>query len=112
MQPKSTWNRLVQELVSEVQKLNGKPAEGTRITGKFFRVWMDVKAAFTGKDRKAILNSCDFGEQQAIDTYDDILENESEQISVSVRAMILAQKTILLADHNRVKALRDALVKA
>lgn len=109
---KDTSKKCKQELVSEVQKLNGKPAEGTLTSGKFFRVWMDVKAALTGKDRKAILNSCDFGEQQAIDTYDDILENESEQISVSVRAMILAQKTILLADHNRVKALRDALVKA
>jgi hypothetical protein len=35
--------------------VEGTPEEGTRITGKFFRVWMDVKAALTNKDRKAIL---------------------------------------------------------
>lgn len=107
-----TSKKCKQELVAEVRTLHGEPAEGTLTSGKFFRVWMDVKAALTGKDRKAILNSCDFGEQQAIDTYDDILENDSDQISIPMRSLILAQKTLLLADHNRVKALRDALVKA
>ncbi len=37
---------------------------------------MDVKAAFTGKDRKAILNSCEYGEDQALDSGYVILEDE------------------------------------
>lgn len=31
---------------------------------------MDVKAALTGKDRKAILNSCEYGEDIAKDSYE------------------------------------------
>ncbi len=61
----STSEKSNKALVSEVTKLGGKPAEGTLASGKFFRVWMDVKAALTGKDRKAILNSCEYGEDIA-----------------------------------------------
>ena len=50
------------ELEREVELLGGTPAKGTKVSGKFFRAWMDVKAAITGKDRKAILESCEYGE--------------------------------------------------
>jgi len=106
-----TSKKCKHELVAEVLKLNGKPATGTLTSGKFFRVWMDVKAAITGKDRKAILNSCDFGEVHAINIYTELLEQESDKISIPLRTMILEQKTRLVSDHNRVKALRDALVR-
>src|SRR5436190_11797723 len=57
------------ELTREIFMLGGKPVEGTKTSGKFFRVWMDMKAALTGKDRKAILSSCEFGEDAAVETY-------------------------------------------
>lgn len=101
-----------QELVMEVNKLGGKAAEGTMTSGKFFRMWMDVKAALTGKDRKAILSSCESGEDKALDTYDDALENDLEHLSAEQQTMIIAQKTLLKADHDHVKALRDGLVDA
>ena len=94
----------------EVNTLGGEEAEGTKVSGKFFRMWMDVKAALTGKDRKAILNSCEYGEDQAIDTYEEALENDSEHLSVEQQNMILIQKSLLKADHDHVKALRNALV--
>ena len=49
------------ELVAEIHRLDGTVDEGTRTTGKFFRIWMEVKAALTGGDRQAILSSCDYG---------------------------------------------------
>lgn len=97
------------ELSAEVKKLGGTATEGTRTTGKFFRVWMDVKAALTGKDRKAILNSCEYGEDVAKETYKDALENDAVNLSAEQRAMIKAQHTLLVADHNKVKTMRDLL---
>lgn len=97
------------ELSAEVKKLGGTASDGTRTTGKFFRVWMDVKAAITGKDRKAILNSCEYGEDVAKDTYKDALENDAENLSAEQRAMIKAQHTLLVADHNKIKNMRDLL---
>ena len=99
------------ELVVEVTKLGGKIAEGTMITGKFFRVWMDVKAALTGKDRKAILNSCEYGEDMAVDTYNKALRNNMEDITAEQQTMLNAQHALIKADHDKVKSMRDALVE-
>ena len=89
----STSQQCQQELVGEVTKLGGEIAEGTTVSGKFFRVWMDVKAALTGKDRKAILNSCEFGEEAATDTYDDVLEDEMEHLTPEQHLMINQQRS-------------------
>ncbi len=106
----STSRHCKQELTTEVLKLGGTPAEGTMVSGKFFRVWMDVKAALTGNDRKAILNSCEYGEDIAKDTYKKALANDSENLSTEQQTMVKAQHTLLVADHDKVKALRDEVV--
>ena len=98
-----------QELATEITSLGGTPTEGTKNTGKFFRVWMDVKAALTGKDRKAILSSCEFGEDNAIDTYEDVLQNDAEDLSANHISMITAQMVSIRADHDSVKVMRDEL---
>lgn len=97
------------ELKAEVTNLGGEVAEGTMVSGKFFRVWMDVKAALTGKDRKAILNSCEYGEDVAKGTYEDALNDDAEDLSPELQAIIKAQHTLLVADHDKVKAMRDAV---
>jgi uncharacterized protein (TIGR02284 family) len=107
----ATSNKCKQELDAEVRRLGGEPTEGTKTTGKFFRVWMDVKAALTGKDRKAILNSCEYGEDAAKETYEDALKNDAENLSTEQQVMIKAQHTLLKADHDKVKSMRD-LIKA
>lgn len=99
------------ELVNEVNLLDGKVAEGTLAMGKFFRAWMEVKAALTGRDRKAILNSCEFGEEAATDAYDKVMENESEHLTAEQYFMISDQKTILIVDQDHIKILRNALVE-
>lgn len=99
------------ELVKEVQRLGGEPAEGTKTTGKIYRAWMDVKATLTGNDRKAILNSCEYGEDVAIEAYDNALKNNTEDISTEQQIMLNAQLQLIKADHDKVKGLRDMLVE-
>lgn len=108
----STSKKCKQELVEEVNTLGGEPAEGTKTSGKFFRTWMDVKAALTGKDRKAILDSCEFGEDKAQETYNSTLENELNHLSPEQKTMVYKQRSLLKADHDHVKSLRDALAEA
>ncbi len=108
----STSGKCKSELVAEVTKLGGTPAEGTRTTGKFFRVWMDVKSALTGKDRKTILNSCEYGEDVAKGTYEKALESHAEHLSAEQQTMVKAQHALLKADHDKVKSMRDVLVEA
>lgn len=95
------------ELRTEVSRLGGKPEEGTRVTGKFFRAWMEVKSALSTDDRATVLNSCEFGEDKALEAYEDVLES-SGNLSLEQMHMITAQRSKLQSEHDRVKALRDA----
>lgn len=106
----STSQKNVSELRAEVTRLGGKPEEGTRVTGKFFRAWMDVKAAFTGNDRHTILDSCEFGEDKALEVYESALEDNKNLTAEQIQ-LVSQQQTALRADHDRVKALRDASAK-
>lgn len=108
----STSQKCKQELVTEVKILGGKIADGTKTSGKFFRAWMDVKAAITGKDREAILNSCEFGEDKALETYNEVIEDEFKYLSASQKNMIIDQKSLIKKDHDHVRSLRDALADA
>ena len=104
----STSQRCKTELVAEVNKLGGTAAEGTLISGKFFRVWMDVKAALTGKDRGAILSSCEFGEDAAKDTYVKALEDELENLNSNQQIMIKSQLALLVADYDKVISMKNS----
>jgi uncharacterized protein (TIGR02284 family) len=86
---------------------NGEaPAEGTTARGKIYRLWMDVKAVITGHNRKAILASCEFGEDAAQRAYQQALDTEG--ISEDVRMLITDQKTRLRRSHDQIKRMRDA----
>jgi uncharacterized protein (TIGR02284 family) len=98
-----------EELATEIVSLDGTATEGTKTSGKLFRVWMDVKAALTGEDRHAILSSCEFGEDQALQTYRDVLKDDREHLSASQIDMITKQMSLLKGDHDKVKAMRDAV---
>lgn len=95
------------DLSREILSLGGEPTEGTKNSGKLFRAWMDIKAALTGKNRKEILGSCEFGEDAALDTYKTIIANEDNILTEDILNLIKTQKQEIQLDHDRVKALRD-----
>lgn len=94
------------ELTAEVTRLGGDAAEGTTNSGKIYRVWMDLKAAITGKDRKTILENCEFGEDAAQKAYDLAL-NADADLEPALRDLIVRQKATLRTGHDEVKRLRD-----
>ena len=100
------------ELDDTILKLGGTPTESTKITGKFFRMWMDVKVALSSNDRKTILNSCEFGEDMAVETYNKVLRDKAEDLSAEQLKMVEDQFTLINADHYKVKNLRNKLVEA
>lgn len=96
-------------LVQEVQFLGETPESGTTTSGKIYRAWMDIKAVFTGHDRQTVLNNCEFGEDAAKKAYKMALDTEG--LSPNLRTILLAQQTELIAAHNHIKTLRDAMQK-
>lgn len=95
------------ELVQEVTKLGGTPIEGTTVSGKIYRAWMDIKSALTSKDRKAILNSCEFGEDTALKTYEGEIEGNSLD-GTEYLLIVKDQYSKIKSGHDKIKQLRDA----
>jgi uncharacterized protein (TIGR02284 family) len=102
----SESRRYVNELNSYVSRSGEEPADGTTLSGKIYRAWMDVKATFTGKDRKAILASCEFGEDAAQRAYDQALESDAD-FTTEIRQVIAEQKSSLKKSHDKIKKMRD-----
>ncbi len=97
------------ELIEEVKKLGGIPDEGTKNCGKFFRAWMEVKAALTGNDRRAILNSCEYGEDVALEIYKNVLIQEVHEINSAEQNLLNKQYALLKSDNNKLKMVRKVL---
>ena len=92
-------------LANEVQVLHGELAKGTTNSGKIYRAWMEVKAAFTGHNRHEILASCEFGEDATQKAYRTALEHKG--LPTYLRQTIQQQQRTLRASHDEIKALRD-----
>src|SRR5687768_1281958 len=94
------------ELIAEVRNLGGEPASDTTQSGKLYRVWMDIRAGISARDRKSILSLCEFGEDSALKAYKLALESDAE-IPADVRQLILDQREELQRSHDIVKRYRD-----
>lgn len=99
--------RYANELSRFVRERGETPSGGTTLRGKLYRAWMDVKATFSGSDRKAILASCEFGEDAAQRAYNDALASDAELPS-EVRQVIVDQQSSLKQSHDRIKRMRDS----
>ncbi len=97
----------VNDLSKYVASSGEKLETDTTFRGKIYRAWMDVKATFTGKDRKSILASCEYGEDAAQKAYDTALSSDAE-LSTEIRQLIMDQKTSLKRSHDIIKKMRDA----
>ncbi len=95
------------ELAAEVAMLGEVVATGTMASGKIYRTWMDVKAFFSGSDRKTILDNCENGEDAALVAYRSALE--SDDLIPSQRDILLNHFDVIKVSHDEIRALRDVL---
>lgn len=96
-----------QQLVQEVRTIGGDADwNETTNSGKIYRVWMDVKAAFTGNTDKSALELSEFGEDAAQKAYDSALTSDVV-LPANVRALLVTQKSELKASHDLIKRERD-----
>ena len=102
---KSESIKYTAELHNRVLQLGGEPTDSTTVSGKIYRAWMDVKATFTGKDRKSLLAACEYGEDAAQKAYQDALDEQG--LPADIIDLIAQQKTSLRQSHDEIKAMRD-----
>lgn len=103
-----TSRRCRAELVSEIRQLGGVPTDSSTNSGKFFRVWMDVKPSLNNEDLLALLDSCEYGEEHALRTYDEILNDEAEALNDSLFKVVRSQYDELSVGFDTVRSMQEA----
>lgn len=92
-------------LESKVIAYDGSTDGGTTASGKLYRAWMDVKAAFSGGDRASVLSNCEAGEDTAQKAYKTAIEDP--EVMEETKVLLREQKQSLRTSHDKIKALRD-----
>ncbi|MXV16061.1 PA2169 family four-helix-bundle protein [Hufsiella ginkgonis] len=95
-------------LATEVAAAGESIETGTTNSGKVYRAWMDIKAVFTGHDRKTVLANCEFGEDAAQKAYKMALKDDD--LPAHISSLVFDQQQKLKVSHDRIKALRDSQV--
>jgi uncharacterized protein (TIGR02284 family) len=99
----------VRELQAEVRALGGDPETSSSVSGTLHRAWVDLKSTLTGKDDVAVLNEVERGEDVALKAYKEARQKATEKgLPANVIALIDKQLQGVQANHDKVKALRDA----
>ncbi len=98
------------DLAEEVQVMKKDVENGTTSSGKIYRMWMDVKGAFSGHNRHTILNDCHAGEDAAQKAYAAALAHED--LPAYLRKMLEAQMKTFKASHDEIKALSNQEVES
>jgi len=96
----------VQELTEAVNQTGGEAEVSHSASGTIHRAWLDVKATFTGHDRKSVLAECERGEDAIKKAYKDALVPESG-LSTENERVVARQQEGIIAAHDQIKFLRD-----
>jgi uncharacterized protein (TIGR02284 family) len=95
------------ELIFEVERMGGIPAQNSKNDDNFFKVWMNVIAILTGKNRNPILNSCKYSDDIAVNSYSETIKKHRRYITHEQKTMLKCQYFLIKADNNKVRELLE-----
>jgi uncharacterized protein (TIGR02284 family) len=112
---KAIFERLADESRDNVHELSravdelGDEAEtdSTSGSGAIHRAWLDVKATFSGNDRRSVLEECERGEDAIKKAYQSALA-DNIGLSAGIAELITKQQQGVIKGHDEIKALRDS----
>jgi|SRR6185436_16796886 len=103
----STSKQFREELAKQVISNAEEPKTDTSVPGKVYHAWMDVRAALSSNDRKAVLKSCEYGEDVAVKAYEEVLSDNINDITSEQHQIVRRQYNTVKAQHDKIRTLRD-----
>ncbi|HEX8840964.1 MAG TPA: PA2169 family four-helix-bundle protein [Sphingomicrobium sp.] len=99
--------RVVEDLRAEVRRLGGNPEDDGSFMGKTHQRFLDLKAAITGRDDKAIINEVERGEDYLKEKFETALE--SGNLSGETRAAVERAYQSVRAGHDQMSQLKHGM---
>lgn len=94
--------RFAADLQNEVRKLGGDPENTGSTAAAMHRGWINIKSAVTGEDEGAVIAECERGEDSAVKSYEDAL---NQDLPADVAATVRDQFTQVKEAHDRIRSL-------
>jgi uncharacterized protein (TIGR02284 family) len=94
------------QLRVHVVELGGKPEQSGSAAGALHRGWVAAKAKLSTFDDLAVLEECERGEDVALRSYRDALEQD---LPTPIRDLVQRQYEGAKQNHNDIRRLRDSL---
>jgi len=100
-------NRLAEELRAEVRRVGGNPEDDGSFLGKTHQRFMDLKAAITGRDEKAIINEVERGEDYLKEKFETALNNAD--LPAESRSVVERVYQSVRQGHDQISALKHGM---
>ena len=99
--------RVCEDLRAEVRRLGGEPEDDQSTMGALHQRWLDLKAAVTGRDEKAIINEVERGEDYLKEKFEAALN--SEHLSGESRAVVERAYQSVRKGHDQIASIKHGL---
>ncbi|HYC94883.1 MAG TPA: PA2169 family four-helix-bundle protein [Sphingomicrobium sp.] len=100
-------SRVAEDLRAEVRRLGGDPNDDGSFAGKTHQVFLDLKAAITGRDDKAIINEVERGEDYLKEKFEAALQ--SDKLTGESRAVVERAFTSVRRGHDRIAEIKHSM---
>jgi len=103
-------NTCVEDLRAEVRRLGGEAEDDQSTMGSLHQRWLDLKAAITGRDDKAIINEVERGEDYLKGKFEAALK--SEDLAGESRSVVQRAYQSVREGHDKISALKHGMEAA
>ena len=103
----SERERVAGELAGEVRRSGGTPDEDGSLLGKTHQVFLDLKAAVTGRNDKTIINEVERGEDYLKEKFETALA--SDKLSPESREIVERAFQSVRKGHDQISSLKHGL---
>ena len=100
-------DRLVEDLRAEVRRLGGDPEDSATFLGQAHQRWLDLKAAITGRDEKAIINEVERGEDYLKSKFQAALDNDL--LTGESRTVVERAYQSVLKGHDQISSIKHGM---
>lgn len=100
-------SRVAEDLRGEIRRLGGDPNDDGSLMGKTHQVFLDLKAAVTGRDDKAIINEVERGEDYLKEKFEAALQ--SDKLVGETRNIIERAFTSVRRGHDRIAEIKHSM---
>ena len=100
-------SRVVEQLRDEVTRLGGDPEDDGSLMGKTHQRFLDLKAAVTGRDDKAVIDEVERGEDYLKEKFEAALN--SGDLSADARSAVETAFQSVRQGHDQMSALKHGM---